>query len=136
MSSGAIPVCPRRLPGTAEAERGVGRRYCPSRSGAVVGPCGTMPPMRRVRPFATPEQRVGTGLWLGAGMTFGALDTMAPWLLLPAAFAFALAAAGWVQLHRRGVREDRRDTGKCVDCGYDLRGNASGVCPECGEAIR
>ncbi len=23
----------------------------------------------------------------------------------------------------------------CVNCGYDLRGNVSGVCPECGKAI-
>ncbi|HPF37816.1 MAG TPA: hypothetical protein P5081_10725 [Phycisphaerae bacterium] len=25
--------------------------------------------------------------------------------------------------------------GKCVHCDYDLKGNASGTCPECGEAI-
>ncbi len=28
----------------------------------------------------------------------------------------------------------RRQPGLCVKCGYDLRGNASGVCPECGAA--
>ncbi|MCB9853779.1 MAG: hypothetical protein H6819_11830 [Phycisphaerales bacterium] len=25
--------------------------------------------------------------------------------------------------------------GKCIHCDYDLKGNASGACPECGEAI-
>lgn len=29
----------------------------------------------------------------------------------------------------------RRATGCCVSCGYDLTGNLSGRCPECGEAI-
>ncbi len=28
----------------------------------------------------------------------------------------------------------RRRTGLCVKCTYDLTGNVSGVCPECGEA--
>ena len=28
----------------------------------------------------------------------------------------------------------RRAPGLCIKCGYDLRGNASGVCPECGAA--
>jgi len=30
----------------------------------------------------------------------------------------------------------RRMSGCCLGCGYDLRGNTSGVCPECGRAIR
>ena len=29
-------------------------------------------------------------------------------------------------------RERRRSQGRCVCCGYSLRGNVSGVCPECG----
>jgi hypothetical protein len=27
-----------------------------------------------------------------------------------------------------------RESGSCTKCGYDLTGNVSGVCPECGEA--
>ncbi|MDB5293091.1 MAG: hypothetical protein JWL69_4332 [Phycisphaerales bacterium] len=27
----------------------------------------------------------------------------------------------------------RRDRGLCPHCGYDLTGNVSGTCPECGE---
>lgn len=30
-------------------------------------------------------------------------------------------------------RWHRRRKGLCVRCGYDLRGNVSGVCPECGK---
>ena len=29
-------------------------------------------------------------------------------------------------------RYSRRRKGWCVKCGYDLTGNVSGVCPECG----
>jgi len=28
----------------------------------------------------------------------------------------------------------RREDGRCKKCGYDLAGNVSGVCPECGSA--
>ena len=36
---------------------------------------------------------------------------------------------------RREVRPRllRTRRGLCVHCGYDLRGNISGVCPECGK---
>ena len=30
----------------------------------------------------------------------------------------------------------RRRNGWCVDCGYDLTGNVSGICPECGTRIQ
>ncbi len=32
---------------------------------------------------------------------------------------------------------DERDAvdGRCRGCGYDLTGNASGICPECGATI-
>ena len=29
----------------------------------------------------------------------------------------------------------RRKKGLCLKCGYDLTGNTSGACPECGERI-
>ena len=32
-------------------------------------------------------------------------------------------------------RYRRRRKGLCLKCGYNLSGNISGVCPECGEAI-
>lgn len=36
-------------------------------------------------------------------------------------------------VHR--LRKRRRNPNGCVGCGYDLTGNTSGVCPECGSAI-
>ncbi len=46
-----------------------------------------------------------------------------------------LYAVGWfvpiggIALARLGLRRYR---GKCLKCGYDLRGNSGGGCPECG----
>ena len=55
--------------------------------------------------------------WLGAGAN----------TVLYSAFLFAL----WYAII--SVRMTLRDrAGRCIKCGYDLRGNASGVCPECG----
>jgi hypothetical protein len=36
----------------------------------------------------------------------------------------------------RRVRRGRYGPGHCRGCGYDLRGNESGVCPECGRAVK
>lgn len=33
------------------------------------------------------------------------------------------------------IRRQRRRRGLCVKCGFDLTGNESGVCPECGRSI-
>ena len=38
--------------------------------------------------------------------------------------------------HRRERRRrDRRERGLCAKCSYDLTGNVSGICPECGMPI-
>jgi hypothetical protein len=46
----------------------------------------------------------------------------------PAAVLAWLVGRGW----RR--REARRRAGRCERCAYDLTGNVSRVCPECGMA--
>ena len=32
------------------------------------------------------------------------------------------------------IRAERLANGQCLRCGYDLTGNISGMCPECGHA--
>ena len=36
---------------------------------------------------------------------------------------------------KRDLKRDRQEHGMCGDCGYNLTGNESGVCPECGGTI-
>ena len=60
------------------------------------------------------------------------------------AAGFALAWVAWVFLEQPKIvaqeqsllRQQRRANGECMECGYALTGNASGVCPECGSAER
>ena len=40
-----------------------------------------------------------------------------------------------VRARRAAARRRRSRAGLCATCGYDLTGNASGVCPECGSAV-
>jgi hypothetical protein len=69
-----------------------------------------------------------------------------PWLPLPAS-AFGGVVGGvtggtgfvamnvyWRQAYRRFLRQRLNEMGIpiCMKCAYDLTGNTSGVCPECG----
>ncbi len=54
--------------------------------------------------------------------------------------AFTCGAFGWVA-YLLAVISSKYDSGEqprrtWCKCGYDLRGNMSGVCSECGEAVR
>ena len=40
-----------------------------------------------------------------------------------------------VFFYRQGQRAGRRHARCCQACGYDLTGNVSGVCPECGTSV-
>ena len=59
-------------------------------------------------------------------------------LIVVPVWAFALIAAlppaAW--LRGRIRRHRRRRRGLCPRCGYDLTGNTSGRCSECGEVVR
>ncbi len=41
----------------------------------------------------------------------------------------------WVLWDRRYQRRKRRRQGLCLTCAYNLTGNVSGVCPECGTDV-
>jgi ABC-type ATPase with predicted acetyltransferase domain len=47
-------------------------------------------------------------------------------LWIPFLFFFILTSYLWLTDRRRYA------AGRCAECGYDLTGNTSGVCPECG----
>ena len=50
------------------------------------------------------------------------------------AVAVPLLIAWFTVIQRRNLlRAKRLAEGRCLGCGYDLTGNLSGVCPECGE---
>jgi hypothetical protein len=48
-------------------------------------------------------------------------------------FCVLVAGSALHELYRpHDLRHPRGLKGRCVKCGYDLTGNISGVCPECG----
>ena len=53
-----------------------------------------------------------------------------PWFLI-----LALALIGYIALSWAYPRHQRLGPGHCTKCGYNLTGNVSGRCPECGAAI-
>lgn len=48
---------------------------------------------------------------------------------------FMLCWYGLVLFHRRVWRDGQSVAGLCIGCGYDLTGNTSGTCPECGAEV-
>jgi hypothetical protein len=85
-------------------------------------------------------------IFLCAAAALAAFLTVAfamPWhLFSPAIVLLGGAAATWLLYqcdrpdeldHLR--RRWRRRRGRCEQCGYDLTGNKSGVCPECGHRL-
>ena len=68
--------------------------------------------------------------WLGSELaTFMALVTL---VMAPATSAIVVhnLIAGPLR------RPHRRRLGHCINCGHSLTGNVSGVCPECGTAVK
>lgn len=88
-------------------------------SGAVILPGHTVAKGWRVSqayPAALPYRPIWTGLLVDS---------------------FVFASAWWVGLTLlgRARRTARRHRGRCAACGYDLAGNVTGTCPECGKAV-
>jgi hypothetical protein len=93
-------------------------------------------PFPAVYPRWTPGERE----WSGAGFQWTRIERLGAdsWSIqrsvvvpywLPCLLA-GLAPAAWGRA--RLVRSRRARRGLCLSCGYDLTGNASGTCPECG----
>lgn len=78
--------------------------------------------------FAAPSPNVQTSPKQVPGMGYMVFPLWVP-LLLFAAYPILVFIRG--PLSRRA----RRKRNECVHCGYNMTGNESGVCPECGELI-
>ena len=84
-----------------------------------------------VRPGAAYDVSWRPGAKFGeAGPTI--LKVVLPFWLPTAVFA-TCPLLGWLS-HRRRLRR-RHDSGRCRMCGYNLTGNLTGVCPECGRPV-
>jgi hypothetical protein len=57
------------------------------------------------------------------------------WLLIPQRSVATATAIPSMLLIATRLRSRGRNPGRCPNCGYNLTGNASGVCPECGTPI-
>lgn len=69
---------------------------------------------------------LATAMFLGAALgVAGSLFVAGP--------AFIMTCVSFGQDGRRAQLEYARARGVCPHCEYDLRGNESGVCPECGK---
>ena len=69
------------------------------------------------------------------GTTSGGIPGRFLIVAVPCAYpaALAAAAAAWAIVARARLARRTR-LGACKQCGYDLTGNVSGTCPECGAA--
>jgi hypothetical protein len=69
----------------------------------------------------------------GAYSLWGYLDGRKGLILAILSFAnCAICTYNGRRLKKIGIIEARKAAGECPACGYDLTGNVSGTCPECG----
>ena len=78
-----------------------------------------------------PVTAVLFAIYLAHGMADGIVQPVGSLAAFAAAYVVP-AVLTYVLISRRHFREARRSAGLCLRCGYDLRGNVSGACPECG----
>ncbi len=66
-------------------------------------------------------------------LPFSERDVYVDWIIVIPLWPFLLGIAVPTVLSLRSRR--RYPPGHCVRCGYNLTGNTSGLCPECGTSI-
>lgn len=82
----------------------------------------------------TLETLYGLAMPVFTGIALAAVGR-APWWFWAAVVAPLIPMAFAAHKAVSRVRRDQRiSEGRCGHCGYDLAGNVSGVCPECGAA--
>ncbi len=91
---------------------------------------------KRIRSYriASIACALGTGLLLCVYLCaegLGLSPEAARWCFIVSITLFALAITFQIA-HTSNKKHTRRKGKPCVNCGYDLRGNTSGICPECG----
>jgi hypothetical protein len=89
------------------------------------------------------RRALGIGIfcvYFGVGLAAAMSPLSTRWFV--AAFVATSLACGvaadvlWDRPKRlRRLRRKRSERGQCVECGYSLAGNVSGVCPECGRRV-
>ncbi len=86
---------------------------------------------RIVRNVTNKEQIIGFDQWYEGKNWRCARCRIALWLpcILLGTYPVMVLFRGPLLRHRR------RRRGACIKCGYDLTGNATGVCPECGTKV-
>lgn len=83
------------------------------------------------------RHRYYAGTWEVTGFTSWSM-AIPIWMVI---LALAAAPVTWVAfrappfIRRHSLTARRLRRGLCIRCGYDLTGNVSGVCPECGAAL-
>ena len=91
--------------------------------------------------------------WLGVSLVFGGTLLLMPRMWGPGPFYIhpsalyiesimygmiilpGTIAAAWLASRKPMLTRMRQARNKCVNCGYYLTGNTSGVCPECGTEV-
>jgi hypothetical protein len=72
--------------------------------------------------FSFDEERQRDGSWIGFGIPL--------WIIIP----FTVIAPICLLSNWRQSRS-RLGAGRCTSCAYNLTGNVSGICPECGTPV-
>jgi len=86
---------------------------------------------RKLMQLMVASMQANRGRRIGSSESYWAV-TCPMWVLMVP--AILLVPVSWaVSTLRRAVRSR---AGRCRSCGYDLTGNTSGVCPECGATVR